>query len=150
MSYINIIPLQDTKNYLRIDDTLTQDDETVVRMINASLAKIEQITNVHLIAKSKEYFFEDLKVTVYDYPINSVTSPTTATKVEKAQYSVFTAESASDLKLVLNVGYTQVSDVPKDLIEVAYEMIDIMYYNKENKLSELSQSTLDTYRRFII
>ena len=56
MSYINIIPLQDTKNYLRIDDTLTQDDETVVRMINASLAKIEQITNVHLIAKSKEYF----------------------------------------------------------------------------------------------
>ena len=90
--------------------------------------------------------FEDLKVTVYDYLINSVTSPTTATKVEKAQYSVFTAESASDLKLVLNVGYTQVSDVPKDLIEVAYEMIDIMYYNKENKLSELSQSTLDTYK----
>lgn len=149
MSYINIIGLQDAKNYLRIDDTLTQDNGTVVRMINASLAKIEQLTNVHLIAKSKEYVFDDLKVTVYDFPINSLTSPTTATVVEKTQYSVYTAALKTDLKLVLNVGYAVVSDVPKDLIEVAYEMIDIMYYNKENKLSNLSQTTLDAYRRFI-
>jgi hypothetical protein len=149
MSYINIIGLQDAKNYLRIDDTLTQDNGTVVRMINASLAKIEQLTNVHLIAKSKEYVFDDLKVTVYDYPINSLTSPTTATVVEKTQYSVYTAALKTDLKLVLNVGYAVVSDVPQDLIEVAYEMIDIMYYNKENKLSNLSQTTLDAYRRFI-
>ena len=149
MSYINIIPLQDARVYLRIDDTLTQDNEAITRMINASLAKIEQITNVHLIAKSKEYVFDDLKVTVYDYPINSLTSPTTATVVEKTQYSVYTAALKTDLKLVLNVGYTVVSDVPKDLIEVAFEMIDIMYYNKENKLSNLSQTTLDAYRRFI-
>ncbi len=149
MSYINIIPLQDARVYLRIDDTLTQDNEAITRMINASLAKIEQITNVHLIAKSKEYVFDDLKVTVYDFPINSVTSPTTATVVEKTQYSIYTAAAKTDLKLVLNVGYTVVSNVPKDLIEVAYEMIDIMYYNKENKLSNLSQTTLDAYRRFI-
>ena len=149
MSYINIIPLQDARVYLRIDDTLTQDNEAITRMINASLAKVEQMTNVHLIAKSKEYIFDDLNATVYDYPINSLTSPTTATVVEKTQYSVYTAALKTDLKLVLNVGYTQVSDVPKDLIEVAYEMIDIMYYNKENKLSNLSQATLDAYRRFI-
>ena len=149
MSYINIIPLQDARVYLRIDDTLTQDNEAITRMINASLAKIEQITNVHLIAKSKEYVFDDLKVTVYDFPINSITSPTTATVVEKTQYSIYTAAAKTDLKLVLNVGYTVVSNVPKDLIEVAYEMIDIMYYNKENKLSNLSQTTLDAYRRFI-
>ena len=149
MSYINIIPLQDARVYLRIDDTLTQDNEAITRMINASLAKIEQITYVHLIAKSKEYVFDDLKVTVYDFPINSITSPTTATVVEKTQYSIYTAAAKTDLKLVLNVGYTVVSNVPKDLIEVAYEMIDIMYYNKENKLSNLSQTTLDAYRRFI-
>lgn len=149
MSYINIIPLQDARVYLRIDDTLTQDNEAITRMINASLAKVEQMTNVHLIAKSKEYIFDDLKATVYDYPINSLTSPSTATVVEKTQYSVYTAALKTDLKLVLNVGYANVSDVPKDLIEVAYEMIDIMYYNKENKLSNLSQATLDAYRRFI-
>ena len=149
MSYINIIPLQDARVYLRIDDTLTQDNEAITRMINASLAKIEQMTNVHLIAKSKEYVFDDLKVTVYDFPINSLTSPTTATVVEKTQYSVYTAALKTDLKLVLNVGYAVVSDVPKDLIEVAYEIIDILYYNKENKLSNLSQTTLDAYRRFI-
>ena len=149
MSYINIIPLQDARVYLRIDDTLTQDNEAITRMINASLAKIEQMTNVHLIAKSKEYIFDDLQATVYDYPINSLTSPSPATVVEKTQYSVYTAALKTDLKLVLNVGYANVSDVPKDLIEVAYEMIDIMYYNKENKLSNLSQATLDAYRRFI-
>ena len=81
MSYINIIPLQDARVYLRIDYTLTQDNEAITRMKNDSLAKVEQMTNVNLIAKSKEYIFDDLKATVYDYPINSLTSPTTATVV---------------------------------------------------------------------
>jgi len=52
--------------------------------------------------------------------------------------------------LVLNIGYANVADVPQDLIEVAYEMIDIMYYNKEGKLSNLAKMTLDGYKRFII
>ena len=54
------------------------------------------------------------------------------------------------LKVVLNVGYDDVDNVPQDLIEVAYEMIDIMYYNKDSKLSNLAKMTLDNYKRFII
>jgi len=56
----------------------------------------------------------------------------------------------TDLQLVLNIGYADVANVPQDLIEVAYEMIDIMYYNKEGKLSNLAKMTLDGYKRFII
>lgn len=150
MAYLDIIPLADAKNYLKLDDTLTQDDGNITRMIEASLMQIERLTNIHLIAKSKDYYFSNFCALVYDYPVNTLTSPTDATREEKSQYSIYTAQSIEEEKLVLNIGYTSVSDVPKDLVEVAYEMIDIMYYNKESKLSNLAKMTLDTYKRFIM
>jgi hypothetical protein len=85
-----------------------------------------------------------------------LTTPTTATSVEKAVYTTYTAESNDDLKVTLNVGYTDPLDVPNDLIEVAYEMIDLMYYSPEtgksikSDLSELSKMVLSNYKRFFI
>ena len=150
MSYIDIIPLADAKNYLKIDDTLTEDDANITRMIKASLSQIERITNHVLFARSKSYVVQDCNVDVYDFPINSLTSPTTTTSVEKNIYTTYTTLLTTELKVVLNVGYKETSDVPQDLIEVAYEMIDLMYYNKENKLSMLAKMTLNNYTRFII
>ena len=150
MAYLDIISLADAKNYLKIDDTLTEDDSNITRMIKASLIEIERMTNIHLIAKSKDYFFSNFCAVVYDFPINTLTSPTTAVREEKTQYSIYVAQALTDLKLVLNIGYVSVDDVPQDLIEVAYEMIDIMYYNKDSKLSVIAKLTLDGYKRFII
>jgi len=150
MAYLDIIPLVDAKNYLKIDDSLSEDDNNITRMIKASLIEVERITNIHLIAKSKTYYFSNFCALVYDYPINTLTSPTTAIREEKTQYSIYVAQNITDLQLVLNIGYANVADVPQDLIEVAYEMIDIMYYNKEGKLSNLAKMTLDGYKRFII
>jgi len=53
MAYLDIIPLADAKNYLKIDDSLTEDDNNITRMIKASLIEVERMTNIHLIAKSK-------------------------------------------------------------------------------------------------
>ena len=150
MAYLDIITLASAKNYLKIDDTLTEDDSNITRMIKASLIEIERMTNIHLIAKSKDYFFSNFCAVVYDFPINTLTSPTTAVREEKTQYSIYVAQALTDLKLVLNIGYVSVDDVPQDLIEVAYEMIDIMYYNKDSKLSVIAKLTLDGYKRFII
>lgn len=156
MAYTDIITLADAKTYLRIDDTLTEDDAQITRMIKASLSQIERATNYILFSRSKSYVVEDLSVNVYDYPINSLTTPTTATSVEKSIYTTYTTVVATDLKVTLNVGYVDPLDVPSDLIEVAFEMIDLMYYSPEtgksikSDLSELSKMVLSNYKRFFI
>ena len=156
MAYLDIIPLADAKIYLKIDDTLTEDDANITRMIKASLSQIERITNYILFAREKSYVVENYCVNVYDFPINSLTSPTDATSVEKSIYTTYTTKDSDDLKVTLNVGYVDAADVPQDLIEVAYEMIDIMYYSPEtgksikNNLSELSKMILSNYKRFFI
>jgi hypothetical protein len=156
MAYIDIITLAEAKTYLRIDDTLTEDDAQITRMIKASLSQIERTTNYILFARAKSYVVENCAVNVYDFPINSLTTPTTATSVEKSIYTTYTTVVATDLKVTLNVGYVDPLDVPSDLIEVAYEMIDLMYYSPEtgksikSDLSELSKMVLSNYKRFFI
>jgi len=156
MAYLDIITLADAKTYLRIDDTLTEDDAQITRMIKASLSQIERVTNYILFARSKSYVVDNSIVNVYDYPINSLTTPTTATSVERSIYTTYTTTLSTDLNVVLNVGYADTINVPSDLIEVAYEMIDLMYYSPETgksikaDLSELSKMILGNYTRFFI
>ena len=156
MAYLDIITLAEAKTYLRIDDTLTEDDAQITRMIKASLSQIERATNYILFARAKDYVVENCSVNVYDYPINSLTTPTTATSVEKSIYTTYSTIVATDLKVKLNVGYVNPLDVPSDLIEVAFEMIDLMYYSPEtgksikSDLSELSKMVLSNYKRFFI
>ena len=156
MAYTDIITLADAKTYLRIDDTLSDDDAQITRMIKASLSQIERATNYVFFPRERSYIVENLSVNVYDFPINSLVSPSTATSVEKSIYTTYTTIVATDLKVTLNVGYTEPSNVPSDLIEVAYEMIDLMYYSPEtgksikSNLSELSKMVLSDYKRFFI
>lgn len=72
---------------------------------------------------------------------------------EKTLYTnyCFGSENAD---LILNVGYDTVSDVPEDIVQVAYEIIDILYYGKEtgrtmDDISEMSQHILEQNKRFV-
>lgn len=149
MAYLDIITLDQSKNYLKIDDTLTEDDANITRMIKASLSKFEKLTNVILYARDKVYQLENDCVLVYDYPINTI--PRNAVQTKKTTYSIIELDAE---EITLNVGYANVSDIPKEYIETALEMIDIMYYEKESgKKSELSSLSLETIanaKRFLI
>ena len=153
MAYIDIITLADAKVYLRIDDTLTEDDAQITRMINAALSYVERYTNHVLFAKDKEYRLIDGCVSVYDYPINSEVTADLVSE-NKTLYTNYTLGSDNAL-IELNVGY-DVADVPQELIEVAYEMIESLYYEKEtnksiqSRISTISQLMLDQYKRFIL
>ena len=109
MVYTDIISLEEAKNYLRIDDDLTEDDNSIIRMIEASLRYIEKYTDV--------IFYDTVD-------------------------------------LILNVGFTDESEIPQDLLEVAFEMIDLYYYGEKDgkpiqkKLSSLSMDTLNIHKRF--
>ena len=152
MAYLDIIPLADAKVYLRIDDDLTEDDNQIIRMIKGSLSYIEQYTNIMLFDRDKTYNVVDNCVKIYDYPINSEVSTFTLKEVKTLHTNYTTNES----EFTLNVGYTDVADIPQELIEVAYVMIKLMYYEKENNksildsLDSLSMMTLNQYKRYIL
>ena len=151
MSYISVISLETAKNYLRVDDDLTEDDNSITSMINAALRHIENYTNVLVYARDKSYDFDDEVLRVYDYPINN----TITADVTSERKSLYTNYSGSVSLLELNVGYVDPLEVPDDLIQVALEMIDIMYYIQkggESKalITPLMQDILDSNKRFII
>jgi hypothetical protein len=151
MAYIDIIPLADAKIYLRIDDTLTEDDTQITRMINAALSYVEKYTNHVLFAQNKEYRLINGCVRVYDHPINSEVTDDLIVE-NKTLHTNYELGTTNDL-IELNVGYALVADVPQELIEVAYEIIDIYYYGKESgktmaNISPLSKDMLNQYKRF--
>ena len=158
MAYLDVITLDQAKTYLRVDDTLTEDDAQISSIIQASLVYIENYTDNLVTARSENFLFVNNLVKVYKYPINSLVSPD-VDDISSEEFTTFvnycyTGNDENVNKLVLNVGYADPNDVPKDLRQVAFEIIDIMYYGAEtgkklSDLSELSKSILDRYKRFI-
>lgn len=155
MAYIDVITLTEAKLYLRIDDTLTEDDTQITRMISSALSYVEQWTNVLVFARDKDYLIVDGIIRVYDYPINSVVTPDEAdmTITRKTLYNIYEYSSTTATDLTLNVGYTLPADVPQELKDVALEIIDNLYYRNDGKnmgLSPLSIDILNKHKRFII
>ena len=170
MAYIDVIPLATAKNYLRIDDTLTEDDARITRLINAALAYVEQWTNVLVYQRAtKEYLITDRCVRVYDYPINDVVKglddedvdvalvyETDYDRERKHLYTNYYNIDSDAERLVLDVGHVLPASVPDELKEVALEVIDLMYYEHETgksvskDLSELSKMILNNHKRFLI
>jgi hypothetical protein len=157
MAYLDIIPLADAKVYLRIDDTLTEDDLHITRMINAALSYVEKYTNHILFARDIDYRLINGCVRVHDYPFNAYVTPVEAdfdeveNKVLHTNYTYGTDNGT----ITLNMGYSAVTDVPQELVEVAYEIIESLYYEKDTnksidgRVSAISKMMLDQYKRFI-
>jgi len=156
MAYLDVITLADAKNYLRVDDTLTDDDAQITRMIKSALSTIEKRTNVLVYARDKNYLFQDYCVKVYDYPINSVITPSDVEVYEKTLYTNYTANSINDKTLTLNVGYTDPLDVPYELIDCALQYVKYLYYeaetDKANKgmLPYWLQDMINQNKRYIL
>ena len=156
MNYQEVISLNEVKNYLRVDDDFTDDDNGIRRMVESSINVIEKWTNILLYDREKTYKLISGCVRVYDYPINSVTSPTEA-DMDNEEMTLYTNYSygIDNSDLVLDVGYDTKADIPSDLIDVLLELVDLYYYAKEtgkttSNLSLLSIDTLNRHKRFII
>ena len=156
MAYIDVLTLAQAKTFLRIDDTLSDDDAQITQMIKSALSTIERRTNVLVYARSKSYLFQDYEVRVYDFPINSLTSPSNAVLIEKELHSIYTTNNTANLKLVLNVGYANPLDVPSELIDAALQLVKYMYYEAETNTASKGnipywiQEMINQHKRFII
>jgi len=155
MSYLDIISLSDAKTYLRIDDDLNDDDLQIESMIKSALSYLERRTNHILYSRDKTYLFQEGELRVYDYPINSVTDSDGYKSYKNVMYTLYEADNISTKTLTANVGYTDVSDVPQELINAGLYLIKIYYYeaetDKANKgdLPSWLNDTINQYKRFI-
>lgn len=152
MAYLDVLSLAEAKNYLRLDDDLTEDDGLVTSMITAAFQFIEKRTSHILFARDVTYYVEPCGLDVYDYPINSVVSPVDYVDCRFAGRTRYSLNEGGDM--VLNVGYATPAEVPEVFKQVALQIIDYWYYQNEKKITnsgmpELLQQNIDVYRRFV-
>lgn len=150
MSYLTVITRQQAKDFLKVDDIST--DNEIDRMIKAALSYIEKQTNYFVYQRNKTYTLQDGKVKVYDFPINGDV-PEGFEREQKTLWSNYTT-TGTETELTLDIGFESVDDIPSDLLEVAYEILDTLYYAPETgktirDLSTYSKGVIDSYRRFV-
>lgn len=130
MSYLTVISLERAKNYLRIDTTLTDDDDEITSMISAACSYIEKRTNLIFYPRDKTYK-GSCQVKVYDYPINSIVTTPTPFAYEQLMFTIY-----PDVKTVeLNVGFVNPLNIPSELIQACLQMIKVWYFESEKQVN---------------
>ena len=154
MAYIDVITLQTAKDYLGVDDTAR--DPEITRMINSACLYIENYTRVIIAARAETYYFDNNGcVRVYDFPINSLTSPANAVRTRRGTYSFYSTPTTSETELVLNIGYVTPSDVPSTIVDAALQIIGVWFYGseKQNNTGVMPMNInqlLDQHKRFLL
>lgn len=146
-SYTDVISLDQAKLYLKVDAGQTETDAEITQMINSSLSIIERRTNHIFKTRNKEYFGA-LSVDVYDYPINTEGAQLNKCSPNKARFPTVNGS------VILNIGYTNIEDIPTELIDCALSLINFWFYNSETKGADNSipnfvKMAIDQNRRFI-
>lgn len=153
-NYTDVISLNDAKIYLRIDDTLTSDDNFITGCINAAFQWIEQYTN-HIIKGGIKTYYKDnahgcSEFTIYDYPIVSIENTSFSSSVRQLR----TVVTTEDDTVTATMGYDSASDVPAPIIQAAYEILQSWYYNSDKPMQttlvpDSVKFALQPYRRFL-
>ena len=143
--YIDVLPLDEVKLFLKIDDDQNETDAEITAMINAALQFIEKRTNIIMFARNHAYIGSSF-VNVYDYPINT---PDAGQK--RNFYSIVPTTNG---EVTLNVGYLSSLDIPFDLKQAALQMIKVWFYESEKQINTSLIPTnvievIDANRRFI-
>ncbi len=119
MAYIDVISLASAKLYLRVDDTLTEDDAQITNMISSALKYVEDKTQILVYARSKTYRMINGFVKVYDFPINSIITP--LANVFATATAKCTSVIATNTLVANGVTYTAVTGVPTDFTEFSVD-----------------------------
>lgn len=148
MAYLDVLTLARVKNYLRIDTDMDDDDSEIESMINGACRFVEKRTN-HIFY-AREVVYRGHPVTVYDYPINDIVSPSDPVVIHYSLSDVYPNET----EVTLNVGYEDPTDVPDELLQACLQMIKVWYYESEKQVNttlipESVMQAIDVNRRFL-
>ena len=142
--YLDLITLEDAKIHLGVDDTSR--DREIARMIRMSLKYVEKHSNHILVPRDQAYLYRDGTVRIYDYPINSVVipSPDTTTQYEFTTYSTFVDSNPESIGTMLRE--EQQEDIPEELIEAAYMVLEHLYNQKETGDNQMPGAVVQLIR----
>lgn len=150
MTYNEILPLEEVKNYLRLDEDFTEDDLAIERMVRSALGFIEMRTNHIFQSKSDVDYHRSnqLYLDIYDYPLTYTGDHTALTYSNKVRFD-------ADSVTIDSVGYASRADVPDALIDAALQIIKVFYYEQEKQVNttlvpDNVHQILAAYRRFTI
>ena len=150
MTYNEVLPLAEVKNYLRVDDDFTEDDAAIERMVRSALGFIEQRTNhIFQSRQNVEYFRGGQRyLDIYDYPLTYLGDLTQLTYSNKVRFD-------ADSVTINSVGYATSEKVPDALIDAALQMIKAFYFEAEKQVNttlvpDSVHQILAAYRRFTI
>jgi hypothetical protein len=128
-NYTDVISLERAKLYLKVDAGQTETDNEITSMINSSLSFIEKRTN-HIFKTKEKVYFQDCalvnQVKVYDYPIDN-----TETEYDIIYRPLYAIVPTVDNTVTLTIGYTNVEDIPNELIDAALQIIKVWFYESE-------------------
>ena len=148
-TYLEVISLERAKLYLKIDDLQTVTDDEITSMINSALSFIEKRTGHIFKTKTKTFYSCALveSVIVYEYPI--IDAPT-GTQVRQLNSIVPTVNGS----VALELGYTDLDDIPNELIDAALQLLKVWFYESETQqnstlIPKSVMEAIDVNRRFV-
>lgn len=149
MTAIEIITLSKAKTYLAMDDDSR--DAEITRMIGAALRYVEERTNHILVSKDKTFNIWNGCARIYDHPITSEV-PEDITETDKGLYKVWSGYSTEVLTGTATFGYTDIADIPEDLLEAAYLMLKFFFFEQEGngRIPMAVEMIIDANKRFIV
>lgn len=141
---LDVISLESAKEFLVID--FDDRDAEITRHINAAVGYIEKYTNVMMYEREVTYTMLGCSLEIYDYPISF-----TDTTIKTKQYvlSVMVYGKYGD-EVETTIGYSAVEDVPGQLVEAAYKLIQYLTDNHDIYTAGLPwdiQMLVNQYRR---
>lgn len=144
MNALDVISLADAKVFLVVD--FPDKDSEITRHIKSAVSIVERYTCYNLYERPIDYTIGRFGSTeVYDYPV----SFPAGTKTESRVLSVIIKGSANSV-VSATTGYTDVTEIPENLIDACYKIITYLFENKDIYQASLPgdiQLMINQYRR---
>ena len=121
-NYTDVISLERAKLYLKVDASQTETDDEIISMINSSLSFIEKRTNHIFKTRDKVYYKDCNLVEKQRFTITLLTIQRRGF-IDGIVYKTNKAIVPTvDGFVTLNTGYSDVDDIPSELIDAALQM----------------------------
>lgn len=148
MNALDVISLDDAKLSLVVD--YPDKDAEITRHIKSAVALIEQYTDVYLYERPRTYALLGCSLEIYDSPLTF--TGTVPTKTKQQALSVIVYGKSGDT-YTANIGYSNVADIPQNLIDACYKIITYLFENKDAYSVSLPmdvQMLVNQFRRSLI
>ena len=115
MTYAEILPLAEVKNYLRLEEDFTEDDTALERMVRSAIQFIEKRTN-HILQLRENVQYYTTKcsdtITIFDYPVRYSGDAIVLNYSDKTVFS-------TNVSISVDLGYLTLEDIPSAFIDAA-------------------------------